>query len=796
MNVESPGATSALVGSPIERLEDERLLTGRGRYTDDIEHDAAQAAFVRSQHAHARITGIDVSGALDIDGVLAIYTHEDLPGNLAENPPVLVPNEALVDPRTQLPLAKDEVHFAGATIAMVVASDRYVAEDAAARIRIDYEPLDPIVDLAEAAEPGARVAHSDMADNLSAILGEEAGDVGLAFESVPHTLDIHVDLERSAGMPMEPRAIVARFDPDDRILHIHDTTQSSTLIRAGVANALEIEPERVHVVAPDVGGGFGCKIMFYPEEALIPFAAMQLQMPVKWTEDRRENFIGTNHERRQIHDVKVGFDDDGRILALETKYLHDTGAYCPYGVIVPVNTASHLVGPYKIPNYRYEFRSLYTNTVPTSPYRGAGRVHATFTMERVIEHVAAELGVDSAEVRRRNLIRPEEFPYSVGVTAQDGGQTIYDSGNYEQALDITLEKIGWAGFAEQRAAAENEGRRLGIGIGMYLEGTGLGPYEGAAVSVLDDGRVTVATGLCTQGQGHHTVFAQIVADELGVSVGDVEVTTGDTDKMPYATGTFASRAAVVSGNAVKKACVEIRRQAAELAANALGVDATDLVFVDGQVRVANSDADGIPLGRLSLIANPLRYAFSDEATRAAELARSAYKEGGLPLPEGKKPGLNASEFFSPRGSVWGYGVHAAIVEIDLETCNIKIHKYVVMHDCGNVLNPRIVQGQVIGGFAQGIGGAFYERIAYDETGQIANASFMDFMIPYATEVPTPELYDTVTPSPWNDLGLKGVGEGGLIPVPVTIVNAIGDALGTSIDIAPLSPQHIFDILHR
>jgi aerobic carbon-monoxide dehydrogenase large subunit len=763
-------------GEPVERREDARLLAGRGRFTDDLAHDAAEAAFVRSEHAHARIVDVDVAGALDVDGVFGVYTHEDLDGLFAAPLPLLIPHEGLENPRTQLPLARDEVRYAGETIAMVVARDRYVAEDAAGRIRVKYESLPVVLDL-EAADVAGR-------------FGEEVGDVDAALAEARHVFRWRFAIERSAGMPMEGRAVLARYDAVEDLLVVHDSTQAPTGIRAGLALLFGVDLERVQVVAPDVGGGFGTKVMqFYPEEVLIPWAARRLGVPVKWTEDRREHFIGSNHERGQVHDVTVGCDGDGRILALETRFRHDSGAYCPYGLIVPIISASQLPGPYRLPNYRYEFEAVYTNTVPTSPYRGAGRPHGVFAMERTLERIARELGIDRVEIRRRNLIQPDEFPYHVGVTFQDGGPTVYDSGDYPRGLDLLVEEVGWREYDAERAA----GRRIGIGMACYVEGTGLGPYEGAAVNVLADGRVTVATGLGSQGQAHETVFAQIAADELGVDVAVVDVSTGDTRRIGYGVGTFASRAAVVAGNAVRQAAATVRRQAQELAADLLEAAPDDVELADGAARVRGAPGTSVPLGQLAILANPLRYAFGTQAEAAAKLARSLSASGAA-LAEGAAPGLNAVSYYSPPAGVYGFGMHAAVVEIDPDTCDLRILRYVIVHDCGRVINPLVVAGQVQGGFAQGIGGAFYERLVYDDAGQLLNASFMDFLIPYATEVAAPEIHHTETPSPVNPLGIKGVGEAGVIPVSAVIANAVSDALGQPVDRMPLSPLGLFELI--
>jgi aerobic carbon-monoxide dehydrogenase large subunit len=614
--------------------------------------------------------------------------------------------------------------------------------------------------------------------------------------SASNVFEWQFEMERTAAMPMEGRAVVANYDHDQQSLLLYDTSQAPTGVRGGLALLFGLDPDNVHVVAPDIGGGFGMKVIqFYPEEVLVPWASRHLGAPVKWTEDRREDFIGSNHERGQIHDVRVGVADDGRIVALETKFVNDAGAYCSYGLIIPIITSAQLPGPYKLENYRFEFRNVFTNRVPTSPYRGAGRPHAVFVMERVIDKVALELQLDPVDVRRRNFIPPDEFPYAVGVNFQDGGPTIYDSGNYEPGLDVVLDAIGYDEFRREQSEHKRQGRKIGLGIGYYVEGTGIGPYEGAVIKILPDGTVNVALGLSSQGQGHQTVFAQIVADELGVDVEKVRLVAGDTRRLGFGVGTFASRSAVVAGNAVFKAVNEVKRLAADVAARSLEVAPEDLVFEGGSVQVAGAPEKSVPLGQLAIISNPLRYAFGTESEKAVLLARKAYSKSDLPLPEGTKPGLEAAEFYSPASGVFAFGVHAAIVEVDPETCDIKIHRYVVMHDCGPLINPMIVEGQIYGGVAQGIGGAFYERLAYDDDGQLINASFMDFLIPYATEVPRVDVFHTETPSPNNPLGIKGLGEAGVIPVNAVIANALSDALDFPIDTMPVSPLALFEILH-
>lgn len=557
--------TTRLFGEPVQRREDPRLITGRGRFLDDLGAGAPAAAFVRSPHAHARILDVDVSAALDVDGLVAIYTWEDLPGALAEPLPLLIPHPALTHGRTAYPLAREIVRHVGEPVVMVVARDRYLAEDACALIRVDYEVLKPVVGLEEAAG-GAHLVHDDVPGNIGAHLvqevpgpgGETAGE---AVDAAPHRLEFRLDVERSACTPLEGKGVYARWDADDASLRVYSSTQTSTSVRMAIAAKLGLPLPKVEVVAPDVGGGFGVKIVHpWPEEILVPWAARLLNREVKWTEDRREHFVSSSHERGQVQHVRVGFDDDGRLLGLEVEILHDHGAYTPYGIIVPIITSTQLLGPYKVGAYRVEFSSVYTNTVQVTPYRGAGRPQGVFCMERTMDKIAAYLGRDRTEVRAANFVQPDEFPYDQGLTFQDGRPLIYDSGDYPEALRMLKELIGWDSFPEAKARAAAEGRSIGIGVGCYVEGTGVGPYEGGHVQITSDGRVHVSTGLTSQGQGHETVFAQIAATELGVPIERVSVVTGDTRRFGYAVGTFASRAAVMSGNAIALACRKVRKR--------------------------------------------------------------------------------------------------------------------------------------------------------------------------------------------------------------------------------------------
>jgi aerobic carbon-monoxide dehydrogenase large subunit len=779
-----------MFGEPIVRVEDPRLLTGQGRYLDDLGRGALAAAFVRSPYAHARITGIDVDGALDVDGLVAVYTWEDLPGRVGEPLPLLIPHPALTHGRTAYPLARDVVRHVGEPVVMVVARDRYLAEDAAGRIQVTYQPLPVVVGIENSAS-AEHLVHDDVPGNVGAFLVQEVGDAPAAIDAAPHVLEFRLDIERSASMPLEGRGVYARWDADDESLRVYSSTQTSTSVRMAIAAKLGLPPAKVEVIAPDVGGGFGVKIVHpWPEEVLVPWAARLLNQEVKWAEDRREHFVSSAHERGQVQFVRVGFDDEGRVLGLDVKILHDHGAYTPYGIIIPIITSTQLLGPYKLGAYRAEVTSLYTNTLIVTPYRGAGRPQGVFCMERTMDRIAAHLHLDRIDVRAANLIQPDEFPYDQGLIFQDGRPLIYDSGDYPALLRKARDLIGWDSFGSLRAVATAEGRRIGIGFACYVEGTGVGPYEGGHVEVDSSGRVHVSTGLTSQGQGHQTVFAQIAAAELGVPISDVQVTTGDTRRFGYAVGTFASRAAVMSGNAIALACRRLKEKALRIAAEALEADPRDLEIADGHVYVRGNPSASIPLRTVAVLSNPLRYAFDEEAQRATQFATGSSPDEP-PVAPGEEPGLEGKDYYSPVRSTFAAGAHAAIVETDPDTAEIRILRYAVVHDCGRLINPRIVEGQIHGGVAQGIAGALYEKMEYDSDGQLLNASFMDFLMPYATEIPRIEIDHLETPSPLNPLGIKGAGEAGVIPVSAVIASAIEDAEGFEISAMPISPDDLF-----
>ncbi|HVB62172.1 MAG TPA: molybdopterin cofactor-binding domain-containing protein, partial [Ktedonobacteraceae bacterium] len=596
------------------------------------------------------------------------------------------------------------------------------------------------------------------------------------------------------------RGVLARWEDHESMLTCWISTQGPIPIRNGLAAIFHLPEHKVRVIAPHVGGGFGTKIMlFYPEEILTPFAAMQLGRPVKWIEDRRENFISANQERGQLHDVEYAFDDQGILLAVRDRFLHDTGAYTPYGIIVPIITACSLPGPYRLKHYASEFTVVYTNKVPVSPYRGAGRPQAVFVMERIMDRIARELHLDRCEVRARNFIQPDEFPWDVGFVYQDGGPTRYDSGDYQAGLDKLKELLDYDNFSKMQAEARQQGRYLGLGIGYYVEGTSIGPYEGANVRVESDGRVFATTGVTSQGQAHATVFAQIVADQLGLRPEDVLLTEGDSQAFNWGVGSFASRAATVAGSAMHLAAVKVREKAQQVAADLFEAAPDDIELADGKVFVRDMPQRSLTLGQVAISANPLRYSYGENARKLMSMHLAGPRPGPALPPERGAPGLEATEFYSPPHASFASGVHGAIIEVDISSGMVSFVKYVAVHDCGRVVNPVVVEGQVHGGVAQGIGGAFFERLVYNKEGQLINASFMDYLLPTAAEVPPLIVGHVETPSPLSPLGMKGAGEAGVIPVPALFASAIDDALapfGIRVREMPLHPCRVYELLQE
>jgi carbon-monoxide dehydrogenase large subunit len=765
------------VGAPVRRLEDRRLLTGQGRFVDDLDVPGTlHAAFVRSPLAHARVRSVDVSAARQTRGVVAAFALGDLDAPFSgmrmfqQYPHPLIRHD-----RTQHLLAQDEVCFVGQTVAVVVAESRYAAEDGVDLVEVDYEELPAMVDCRRALEPGAPCAHSDLPDNLVAQLRTTFGDADDAFAGAHVVVGATFLQHRGGCHSMETRGVLAQDDERDG-LTVWSSTQVPYTVRRTLARYLAVDEERVRVIAPDVGGGFGPKAAFYPEEVVIPVLARTLRRPVKWVEDRREHFVATNTTRDQSWEIEVAATEEGKITGLRGRAVLDCGAYVTYGVIHPMTSLTPLPGAYSIPAVDVSLDVVFTNTTPNSAVRGAGRPYAIFAVERAIELVARELRLDPAEARRRNLIRPEQMPYETGAKARDGSPILYDSGDYPACLEKALALADYDGFPERQRAALANGRHRGIGIGVCIEDTGVGPYEGATVRVTPQGAVVVRTGAASQGQGHETFVAQIVAERLGVRLDDVRVESGDTSRFPHGAGTIGSRVAATLAPATHDAAGQVRATALRLGAQALEVSEDDLELAEGTVRVKGAPDRHISLGDLAL-----------------RLAPGI----GLRVPAGFTASLEATSYLPSTSTPIANGTNVAEVEIDPETGRVDVVRYSVAHDCGTLLNPLIVDGQIIGGVAHGLGNTLFERLPYDESGQPQATSYLDYLLLSAPEMPEVEIVHLETPSPLNALGVKGAGEGGTIPATPAIVAAIENALepcGVTIDRYPIDPGMLVELI--
>jgi len=767
------------VGARVLRSEDSRLLRGRGEFVDDIRlPNMLQAAFVRAHHAHARLRRVDASAALAMQGVHAVLTASDMtPAMRTHRMPVLVPIPFATFPLTQFALAADEVCYAGEAIAIVIAETRYVAEDAAAAVDIDYEILPAAADCRDAVKADAPLAHLSTPNNEAALFKVGYGDVANAFRTAAHVFKEELWHHRGCGHSLETRAVLADPGRDGR-LTVWSSTQTPHLAKRSLAEILERDPETIRVIAPDVGGGFGPKAIFYAEEAVVAQAALRLGRPVKWTEDRREHFLATTQERDQHWSVEVAFDADAKLLAVRGTMLHDTGAYLPWGVVLPFIAATTVPGPYVLPAYELNVTVAYTNKVPTTPVRGAGRPQAVFAMERLLDRAARELGLDPAEIRRRNLIAAAQMPYRVGLTFRDGKPVVYDSGDYPATLEKALTLSRYRDFPRRQKQALEDGRHIGIGIGSYVEGTGLGPFEGVTLRVLETGKALVKSGAAPHGQGHQTMFQQIVADELGLAIEDIVVVLGDTDAIAMGVGTFASRITANAGPAALIASQTVRAQILKLAARALDVAEGDLVLTEGRAEAKTGNRRSIGFG---------------------ELAKLSQGYPGFSFAPGDAPGLEHTAYFTPPQAAYCNGTHVAEVEVDIATGAVRILDYSVAHDSGTLINPLIVDGQIQGGVAHGIGNALLEFMAYDAGAQPLTTNFADYLLPSAADVPAVKSVHLETPSPLNPLGVKGAGEGGTIPAAAVIVSAIENALsplGVRFSDSPLTPDKIVAALRR
>jgi len=765
-------------GASVKRKEDPALLTGQGRFVDDIRLPGTlMAAFVRSAHAHAKIRAVDASAARAVPGVHLVITFADLPEALRKNSlPLFVPHPAITQLRMPYALANGETHYVGEPIAVVVADNRYIAEDAAALVVVDYAPLPAVSDCTAAIEPKHPLAHADATSNIAARVPISHGDVDTAFARAAHVLRERISLHRGGPFFIECRGLVATYDAGTEAYTVHISSQGSHRIKRGLLDVLDLNDHQMRVVTPDVGGGFGPKGAIYPEYPTVAIAAKLTGRPVKWIEDRRENFLATHQERDQRWDLEIAVDAEAKILGLRGRLIHETGAYIPWGLVLPWIAATTVPGPYVIPNFKMEVIVAYTNKISTTPVRGAGRPEGVFVMERLMDRVARELRLDPAEVRRRNFVAPEQMPYKVGIIFRDGRPVTYDSGDYPAAQAAALAAADYESFAERQAQARRAGRCIGIGISNAVEGTGLGPYEGATVRIATTGKIVVYTGATPQGQSHKTVFAQIAADHLGVSYDDVSVVTADTADIAFGVGTFAARTAVNAGSSVHLAAQEVARKIKKIAADMMEVAEDDLDLRDGFAAVR-----GVP---------GLRRSFREIAVKSIGMP-------GFSMAGGLTPGLENTAYFQPDQSTYANGTHVAEVEVDIETGRVTILRYTVMHDCGRVINPMVVEGQVVGGVAHGVGNALFEHLRYDENAQPLTATFADYLMPVATDVPPIAVHHSETPSPLNPLGLKGAGEGGTIPSIAAIVAAVENALapfGVTIAEAPVSPERIVTLL--
>ena len=759
------------IGQARRRVEDPRLLRGEGRYTDDLQlADTLEVAFVRSPYAHARVSRVELGDALAAPGVVTAWSGERV-RDVPRMPIRVFPVQPLLTP---LPaLAYEIVPMMGYPVAAVVADSRYVARDAADLVDVEYEPLPAVVDGEQALAPGAPLVWPELGTNLAFEIVREGGDVDGAFARADRRLTLRIKHSRVAQIPMEPRAILASYDREQDLLTVWRSTQSPFETRSALAVALNRPPESIRVIAPDVGGGFGSKNPVYPDELTVVLLAMELGQPLRWFSTRAEDLLMNMQGRDHLDEVEAAFTNDGIVTALITRSITNFGALTlPATVAPPLRIPNYATGAYRIPAHRAELRAVYTNTVPTGPYRGAGRPEAAFISERVVEEVARTLRLDPVEVRRRNFIQPSEFPYRTPNGA------IYDSGDYERALNRALELADYAALRAQqtreRADGTSERSLLGIGISSTVEVSGQG-WESGRLEVLTDGTIVARTGSSAHGQGHETSFAQVVADQLGVPFERIRLVHGDTAETPEGIGTFGSRSMVLGGNALAVASGEVIKKALQVGAALLETSVNDLVYAEGGVQVV-----GAPERRREL----------------AELAEAA--ERGLGLPPGER-GLGHQLRFEPGNDTVPFGTTVAVARVDRATGRVALERLVSVDDCGVAINPLIVDGQIAGGLAQGIGQALYEQVAFDENGQLLTMSLLDYAVPTAGMVPDYELDLTETPSPNNPLGVKGVGESGAVAAPPAIVHAVLDALSPlgvrQIDM-PLTSERVWQAMQR
>lgn len=788
---------SGWFGKSVPRKEDAPLVTGAGRYVADIQlPGAVEVTFVRSPVAHARIRSIDVSAARREQGVVAIFTPADIEKEVApftkfvdqeQIPPEL---EAAVHPEI-LPcdmevIPGDTVRYVGQAIVAVVATTRYLAEDAAELVDIEYEEL-PVVTNPEAAiEPDAPLLHAGIPNNVQARFHVDVGNAEAILDSAEHTQTLRFRTQRLSASPMETRGVLASYDDVSDQITVWSSTQVPYMVRTRIADQLGLSEHQVRVIAPDVGGGFGPKVQVYPEEVLIAHLARVLKRPVKWIEDRPEHLVSTAHSRDQVHFVDVAFEADGTITAIRDRFLQDCGAYNPFSITQSYNTAAHFRSLYKVPHFSVTGECVLTNKTPNVPYRGAGRPEAVFAMDRIIYEVARYLDLYPVEVIRRNLITADKMPHPRGMPYRDGQEIVYDCGDFPAAFEQLLDLVDYSEHKQDQEQLRESGIWRGIGFGTYIEGTGIGPFESAMVQIDSQGRLVIAAGSTSQGQSHATTISQIVADEFGMRPEDIVFREGDTSLIPYGVGTFASRSAVTAGSAVATSSRRLKERIKTMAGDMLEASPSDLDVKDGYIFVRGSESHRVSFHDIFVAASP--------GSAHYYSANPKFK-----APAGMDPGTAQTDYFVPPTVTFGYGLVAAVVEVDVETGFVDLQKVAIIHDCGRIINPLVVEGQIQGGVAQGIGAALYEDFVYDDQGQPLTTTFADYMLPTSAEIPEIVQVHLETPSERNPLGVKGVGEAGIIAPPAAIANAVADALAPmriQISDLPLSPNAIMDAIDR
>ena len=763
-----------LLGARVRRTHDPRLLTGHAAYIDDLALPGLlHMAVWRSPLAHAELRRVDVQRARALPGVVDAFDVSAF----GPSPPAFptVVGHPSLKPCPQLPLASQRVRHVGEAVAVVVAESRAIAEDALGLLQVDLDPLDVVASVDAATSPGAPLLHPTAPGNTCAGWTLRLGDAQAAVDRADVVVRERIAMQRYTGVPIETRGVVAHQDPISGELVVWVSGQWPHTTRSLLARMLGLSEERIRVVVPDVGGGFGVKEEFYPEDLLVPFAARRLGRPVKWIEDRREHFLSVVHAREQVHELELAVRGDGTLLGLRDRIVTDMGAYVrALGIVNPSLAAASVPGPYRLRDVQIDSVAVVTNKSPVSAYRGAGQPEATFARERLLDIAAHRLGLDPVEIRRRNLLPAEALPFDTGFSSVDG-PVRFDSGDFGLALDTAVRALDYPRLREAHARARQAGRLPGIGFAVYAQITGTGPFEGAEVRAIGDGRISVSTGAVDIGQGLTTALAQIVADELDVPVQCVSVSCGDTARIPHGVGTYASRAAVMAGNAAAGAAGRVRSKAVELAAHLLEVGPQDIEWRGGAASVRGVGGRVMSLGQLADAARP----------------------GAEHRPPGMEPGLEARFYFEHDDPPFAYGVHAVVVEVDPETGAVRLERYIVVSDAGRLINPTIAEGQIVGGLVQGLGGALVEHLVYDRDAQLVTSSLMDYALPIARDVPSVEMVHLEIPTPLNPLGVKGLGEGGAVGAHAAVANAVADALwplGIEVRATPLSPGHVGALL--